>query len=76
MAQQLSETHPDAARVQLELLRKASVAQRLALTRSLTTSAIEMARRAIEQANPSMNRRDRDLLFIEYHKAGLVPSGR
>ena len=67
MIQHLSDTHPEAERVQLDLLREASVARRLALTRSLTTSAIQMSRRAIARANPTMGDRDLGLLFVEYH---------
>lgn len=67
MIQPSSDTHPEAERVQLDLLRRASVSRRLALTRSLTTTAIVMSRRAIARANPQMDGKDRNLLFIEYH---------
>jgi hypothetical protein len=67
MFSKLSDTHPDAERVQLDLLRKASVARRLALTRSLSATAIELSRRAIARANPQMSAQDQDLLFVEYH---------
>ena len=62
-----SDTHPDAERVQLGLLRKASVARRLDLTRSVSATAIALSRRAIARANPNLNDRDLDLLFVEYH---------
>ena len=67
MLQQPSDTHPDAERVQLELLRRASVARRLDLTRSISATAIALSRRAIARANPELNARDLDLLFVEYH---------
>lgn len=67
MRPQPSDTHPEAERVQLDLLRRASVARRLDLTRSVTATAIALSRRAIARANPDLNARDLDLLFVEYH---------
>ena len=67
MQHQPSDTHPEAERVQLELLRQAGVARRLDLTRSISATAIELSRRAIARANPALSVRDLDLLFVEYH---------
>lgn len=67
MREPVSDTHPEAERVQLELLRGRSPAERFALTRSLSTSAIQMARRALEKANPGLSKRELDLLFVESH---------
>jgi hypothetical protein len=67
MLQQPSDTHPDAERVQLDLLRRASVARRLDLTRSISATAIALSRGAIARANPDLNTRELDLLFVEYH---------
>lgn len=44
------DTHPDAERVQIELLRAAGPARRLALARSLSRTTIELSRRAIARA--------------------------
>lgn len=46
------DTDPEAKRVQLELLRKMSVAQRIDLARALTTSALQLTHRAIWEAHP------------------------
>ncbi len=67
MNSNLSDTPPEAERVQLELLRSASVAQRAALTRSLSATAIQLSKRAIARANPDLSAWDLDLLFVEYH---------
>ena len=67
MSSRLSDTHPEAESVQLELLRAASTARRLALTRSLSATAIRLSRCAIARANPQLIARDLDLLFLEYH---------
>ena len=48
-----ADTEPSAERVQLGLLRRASVARRVALTRSLSCTTMQLSRRAIEEANPT-----------------------
>lgn len=62
----LSDTHPDAERVRLELLRKTTGAQRIAQMRSMTSFAIELSRRAIARANPELNQREVEMLWVEY----------
>jgi hypothetical protein len=61
----LSDTHPDAEKVQIELLRKATFAQRWAKMASLTAYAINLSRRAIAEANPGLDQRELDLKFVE-----------
>ena len=63
----LSDTDSRAARVQVELLRNATVARRVYLARSLTRTAILLSRRAIGRANPDLVERDVSLLFVELH---------
>lgn len=60
-----SDTHPEAEAVRLELLRKASVAQRASLMRSLTRTAVASSRRALRRARPDANQQELDLLFVE-----------
>lgn len=50
-----ADTSPDAERVQLDLLRRASVAQRARLARSLSATTLWLARRAIREANPTLS---------------------
>ena len=67
MATPLRDTDPSAERVQLELLRAATVAQRFARVRSLTQTTIELARRAIKRARPEADEIETMLLFVQYH---------
>jgi len=62
-----SDTHPEAERVQIDLLRRASTAERFALACSLTATAVSLARRAIARANPDFSPREVDLKFVELH---------
>jgi len=62
-----SDTSPEVEKVQIELLRKATNAQRLAMALSMTDLAIGLARRAIARANPGLSRRELDLKFVEVH---------
>jgi len=63
----LTDTHPQAEKVQIELLRKATVAERFAKMRSLTAMAINLSRRAIARANPGLGPQELSLKFIELH---------
>jgi len=60
-----SDTHPDAERVQIELLRRQTGAQRIAKTRSLTSLAVRLSRRAIARANPGMTPREVEMRWVE-----------
>jgi hypothetical protein len=62
-----NDTHPDAARVQLELLRRAGVRGRLALAIGLSQAARDAARRAIAKRHPELSREERDIVFVELH---------
>jgi hypothetical protein len=65
MFTQSRDTHPEAERVQIELLRKATAERRLELGLSLSEEAMEIARQAIAQANPLASEEDQKLLFVE-----------
>jgi len=67
MRPQSRDTHPAAEEVQLELLRKATTAQRFAIMQSLTTTGIGLSRRAIKRANPGLDQRELDLIFVALH---------
>lgn len=62
-----SDTHPDAKKAQIELLRKASTSQRFAVACSLTATAISLSRRAVARANPRFSPQEVDLKFVELH---------
>jgi hypothetical protein len=61
----LSDTHPDAERVQIELIRKKTVSERFAMIRSLTAFSADLSRRAIARANPDLDDDELRLKFIE-----------
>jgi hypothetical protein len=63
----LSDTHPDAERVQIELLRKMSGARKIAMLRSLSSMVIGLSRQAIAKVNPRLDRRQVDLLWVEFN---------
>jgi len=63
----LSDTTPEAEKVQIELLRKSSVAERLARMRSLTATATKLSRQAIGEANPEFSPQEVDLRWVELH---------
>lgn len=61
----LSDTSPDIAQLQLELLRKASPRARGAAIVALTDFARANARRAIAAANPHLSRDEQDIWYAE-----------
>ncbi len=67
MITQSTDTHPEVEKLQISLIRKASISKRLSKTRSLSQSVIRLSRRAIIRANPDLNQRDVNLAFLEYH---------
>ena len=65
MSTQSRDTRPEAERVQIELLRKATIERRLELGLSLSQEAIEIARTGILRANPFASEEERKLIFVE-----------
>ena len=65
MRTQSRDTNPAIEKVQIELLRKASVARRLELAFSLSQAALELAREGIRMANPGVSKENLDLIFVE-----------
>jgi hypothetical protein len=63
----LTHTHPKAEKVQLDLIRQASVAKRISLTRSLTAALIGLSRQGIARSNPDMTAQEVDLRWAELH---------
>ncbi len=62
-----SDTSPEAERVQIELLRRATAAEKIAQMRSMTAMAVKLSRRAIARANPKLSSREVDLKWVELH---------
>jgi hypothetical protein len=63
----LSDTSPEAEKVQIELLRRCSVAERFAKVRSLTARTFGLSKRAIARANPDLSPQELQIKFIELH---------
>lgn len=61
----LSDTSPEAEKVQIELLRNAGFAGRLAKMQSLTATTINLSRRAIAEANPNLSPVELDVKCVE-----------
>jgi hypothetical protein len=67
MAIPVASSSPGADRVQIELLRRAGTARRLGLARSLSESAISLARAAIRAREPGLAEREILLRFVATH---------
>ena len=61
----LSDTSPEAEKVQIELLRRAGFAGRYAMMQSLSAMAINLSRHAIAEAYPELDAAELDRKFIE-----------
>jgi hypothetical protein len=60
-----ADTDADAERVQLDLLRAASPAQRSALAVALTATTVGLSRRALRRRSPNASEQDIGLRFVE-----------
>jgi len=64
MRTQSLDTSPEAEQIQIELLQKATVAQRFAMTCVLSRTAMELSRRALRRARPGASEREIELEFV------------
>lgn len=67
MLTQSSDTHPNAERFQISLIRHASMAKRVSRIRSLSQTVIRLSRRAILRANPGLDEKEVNLIFATHH---------
>jgi hypothetical protein len=70
----LTDTDPEAEKVQLDLIRQASVARRISLMRSLTAMLISLSRQGIAKSNPGMNAQEVDLRWVEINYGKFLAS--
>jgi len=61
------DTNPEIEQIQLRLLRKASVAKRIAGMRSLSETVIGLSRRGIRKANPGLGEKDLAYMIVAHH---------
>lgn len=62
-----ADTDPSIEQVHIALLRRATVAKRLALATSLSETVIGLARRAIRRSVPALDEQGLALRFVEIH---------
>lgn len=67
MRTQSSDTHPEAARVQIELLRQMGPEGRARLAFSLSRTGMQLSWRALEEANPEATEDELKVLFVAYN---------
>ncbi len=67
MTTQLTDTDPKTKKAQIELIRKASIAKRISVMRSLSKSVILLSRRTIKRAKPNFNEKEVSLAFVSLH---------
>ncbi len=67
MISQSPDTAPQAEKVQLGLIRQASVSRRVSIARSLSQTTMYLSRRAIQRTNPFLSERQVDLAFVANH---------
>ena len=63
----MNDTHPEAERVQIGLIRKMSIARRAALASHLTDRWYWQSRRAIERVCPELSEVRQKVLFVRVH---------
>jgi len=70
-----SDTAAEAERVQVELARKMSVAEKVAQARSLSALVIGLSRRAIARAHPRLSPPELEVKFVELHYGKELADG-
>jgi hypothetical protein len=63
----LSDTDPKIEKIQIALIRKSSISDRISRSRSLSQTVIQLSRRAIMRANPNLGERELQCKFVAYH---------
>jgi hypothetical protein len=63
----LSDTHPDAERVQIELLRRTTPEERFRKVASLTNALIDSSRRTIASKNPTLSPQQLSVRCVELY---------
>ena len=67
MITQSPDTSCQAEKVQIELIRQSSVAQRISRVRSLSQTTMYLSRRAIQRRSPSLIQQEVALVFVANH---------
>lgn len=64
---QLSDTDEKIVKIQIDLIRQLSTAERVSRLRSLSQTVISLSRRAIRSANPELSEKELKYKFLAYH---------
>ncbi len=67
MRTQSLDTHPEVEKIQIKLLRKANISERLRRTFEMSSWILWLSKEAISKAHPTWNKRKVDLFFVEVH---------
>ncbi len=67
MISQSPDTSLQAEKVQIELIRKSSISERVWKVRSLSQTAMYLSRKAIQRTKPFLSEREVDLAFVANH---------
>ena len=67
MMTQSIDTNPEVEKVLVSLIRKLSIEEKLNQTLQFSSSIVNLSKRAIARANPTLSEDERNLLFVEYH---------
>jgi len=70
-----ADTDPDAAAIQLEMLRRAGPERRLSLALSLSRSVIELARAGLQGQRPGASPEEIAVRFVELHYGADLAAG-
>jgi hypothetical protein len=70
-----TDTDPESARVQIELLRAAGPTRRASLALELTRTVIALSRRALRAAHPSLTEPELEVLWVELHYGRELADG-
>jgi len=60
----LTDTHPEAEKVQLDLIRRMSVTQRISLMRSFSTMLVRCSRQTLADTHPEWSRQEVNLQWM------------
>jgi hypothetical protein len=71
----LSDTHPDAERVQIELLRRATPEQRLDKALNLTAALITASRETLASLNPGLSQQELNIKCVELYYGKALADG-
>jgi len=61
------DTHPDAEKVQIKLLKQASISERLRRTLTMSSWLLWLSKQAISKAHTMWTPREVDLFFVKVH---------